>query len=160
GDGAALPGTDVDAEEVELTGEAAKAAETVTEAQNDPNSVFYGTGANSWSDLAGNLAKSFVGGQVSAILSVFDIPDTLPPLIKAGQKWKMQREEGKTQQEQEKELVESAQAVEDAGTAAAEVAPVEASVDVGDWGEPYFVREISRAAKERGLDREAAVIAT
>ena len=160
GDGAALPGTGVDADEVELTGDAAKAAETVTEAQNDPNSIFYGTGANSWSDLAGNLAKSFIGGQVSAILSVFDIPDTLPPLIKAGQKWKMQREEGKTQQEQEKELVESAQAVEDAGTAAAEVAPVEASVDVGDWGEPYFVREISRAAKERGLDREAAVIAT
>ena len=160
GDGAALPGTDVDADEVELTGEAAKAAETVTEAQNDPNSIFYGTGANSWSDLAGNLAKSFIGGQVSAILSVFDIPDTLPPLIKAGQTWKMQREEGKTQQEQEKELVESAKAVEEADTAAAEVAPVEASVDVGDWGEPYFVREISRAAKDRGLDREAAVIAT
>ena len=160
GDGAALPGTDVDANEVELTGDAAKAAETVTEAQNDPNSIFYGTGANSWSDLAGNIAKSFIGGQVSAILSVFDIPDTLPPLIKAGQKWKMQREEGKTQQEQEKELIESAQAVEDAGTADIEAATVEASVDVGDWGEPYFVREISRAAKERGLDREAAVIAT
>ena len=95
---------------------------------------------------------------MSAILSVFDIPDTLPPLIKAGQKWKMQREEGKTREEQEKELVESAKAVEDADTAAAEVATVEASVDVGDWGEPYFVREISRAAKERGLDREAAVI--
>ena len=160
GDGAALPGTGVDADEVELTGEAAKAAETVTEAKNDPNSIFYGTGANSWSDLAGNIAKSFIGGQVSAILSVFDIPDTLPPLIKAGQTWKMQREEGKTQQEQEKELVESAQAVEDADTAAAEVETVEASVDVGDWGEPYFVREISRAAKDRGLDREAAVIAT
>lgn len=158
GDGAALPGTGVDANEVELSGDAAKAAETVTEAQNDPNSVFYGTGANSWSDLAGNIAKSFVGGQVAAILSVFDIPDTLPPLIKAGQKWKMQREEGKTRQEQEKELVESAQAVEDADTAAAEVATVEASVDVGDWGEPYFVREISRAAKEKGLDREAAII--
>ena len=161
GDGAALPGTGVDADEVELTGDAAKAAETVTEAQNDPNSIFYGTGANSWSDLAGNIAKSFIGGQVSAILSVFDIPDTLPPLIKAGQKWKMQREEGKTREEQEKELVESAKAVEDADTAAAdEAATVEASVDVGDWGEPYFVREISRAAKDRGLDREAAVIAT
>lgn len=160
GDGAALPGTDVDADEVELTGDAAKAAETVTEAQNDPNSIFYRTGANSWSDLAGNLAKAFVGGQIAAALSVFDIPDELPPLIKAGQKWKMQREEGKTQQEQEKELVESAKAVEDADTAAAEVATVEASVDVGDWGEPYFVREISRAAKDRGLDREAAVIAT
>ncbi|KGF17360.1 tape measure protein [Corynebacterium freneyi] len=158
GDGAAMPGTGVDAEEVELTGEAAKAAETVTEAKDDPNSVFYGTGANSWSDLAGNIAKSFIGGQVAAILSVFDIPDTLPPLIRAGQTWKMQREEGKTREEQEKELVESAQAVEEADTAAAEVATVEASVDVGDWGEPYFVREISRAAKERGLDREAAVI--
>lgn len=161
GDGSAPAGTDSDPDEVELSGDAAKAAETVTEAQNDPNSIFYGTGANSWSDLAGNLAKAFVGGQVAAALSVFDIPDELPPLIKAGQTWKMQREEGKTQEEQEKELISAAEAVESADEAAAGSAEEDAGLTpVGDWGEPYFVREISRAAKDRGLDREAAVIAT
>lgn len=159
GDGAALPGTDVDADEVELTGDAAKAAETVTEAQNDPNSIFYRTGANSWSDLAGNLAKAFIGGQVAAALSVFDIPDELPPLIKAGQTWKMQREEGKTQEQQEDELISAAEAVESADEAAADSAEEEPALPpVGDWGEPFFVREISRSAKDKGLDREAAII--
>lgn len=159
GDGSAPAGTDSDPDEVELSGDAAKAAETVTEAQNDPNSIFYGTGANSWSDLAGNIAKSFVGGQVSAILSVFDIPDELPPLIKAGQTWKMQREEGKTQEQQEDELISAAEAVESADESAADSVEEEpALTPVGDWGEPFFVREISRSAKDKGLDREAAII--
>ncbi|MBP2333288.1 tape measure protein [Corynebacterium freneyi] len=158
-DGSAPAGTDSDPDEVELSGDAAKAAETVTEAQNDPNSIFYGTGANSWSDLAGNLAKAFVGGQVAAALSVFDIPDELPPLIKAGQTWKMQREEGKTQEQQEDELISAAEAVESADEAAADSAEEESALPpVGDWGEPFFVREISRSAKDKGLDREAAII--
>lgn len=159
GDGSAPAGTGSNPDEVELSGDAAKAAETVTEAQNDPNSIFYGTGANSWSDLAGNLAKAFVGGQVAAALSVFDIPDELPPLLKAGQKWKMQREEGKTQEQQEDELISAAEAVESADEAAADSVEEEpALTPVGDWGEPFFVREISRSAKDKGLDREAAII--
>ena len=102
---------------VPLDSQGQQAAQTVTEAQNDPNSIFYGTGANSWSDLAGNIAKATIGGHVADILGVLGIPNELPPLIKAGQQWyQMRQDEKGKQRDAEKDrqaLLDTAQAVED-----------------------------------------------
>lgn len=39
---------------------------------------------DTWSDVAGNLAKTFVSGHIEDILGVFGIPNELPPILKAG----------------------------------------------------------------------------
>ena len=156
-------GAGYDPDSVELSREGQRAAETVTEAQNDPNSIFYGTGANTWGDLVGNIWGAALAGQINAALGVFDIPTSLPPLVQAGQTWRAQREEGQSDAEVEQSVIDAAAAVDAGDAAALEAEPAEVPLDVEvlpDWGESFFVREITRAAQEAGLDREAAVIGT
>ena len=62
-------------------------AQKVERASQDENSIFYGTGSDSWSDLGGNLAKTAVSGQLSSLLKVLGIPDEMPPLVQAGKTW-------------------------------------------------------------------------
>lgn len=62
-------------------------AQKVEKASQDENSIFYGTGADSWSDLGGNIAKTAVSGQLSSLLKVLGIPDEMPPLVQAGKTW-------------------------------------------------------------------------
>lgn len=124
-----------DANLLPLDDEASAAAETVTEAQNDPHSIFYGTGSNSWSDLAGNVAKAAVSGHVADILGVLGIPDELPPLVKAGQQWyQLWQDEQNRKRDAEKDrqaLLDTAEAVEsqDAGDESTVIDP--------ETGEPW-----------------------
>lgn len=152
---------------VPLDSQGQQAAQTVTDAQNDPNSIFYGTGANSWSDLAGNIAKATVGGHVADILGVLGIPNELPPLIKAGQQWyQMRQDEKGKQRDAEKDrqaLLDTAQAVEDSdggvkdpetGEVWSEAGPV--PEDPQPPAAPATPQDAVRAAmRERGWDTGA-----
>lgn len=42
-----------------------------------------GSGPRSWSDVAGTFGEAFAKGQVSSFLSVFGIPDAMPPILTA-----------------------------------------------------------------------------
>ncbi|MGZ9829858.1 aggregation-promoting factor C-terminal-like domain-containing protein [Tsukamurella ocularis] len=42
-----------------------------------------GSGPKSWSDVAGAFGEAFAKGQVSSLLSVFGVPDAMPPILTA-----------------------------------------------------------------------------
>ena len=105
-----------DARHVELSPEASRAAEKT--ASQDPDHPLFGTGADSWSDLGGNIAKSAAKGQIASLLKVLGIPDELPPLVKAGRKWYQQVEDEATTAE--------VNASDDAIVEAAEAEPADA----------------------------------
>ncbi|AYB69446.1 tail length tape measure protein [Corynebacterium phage Juicebox] len=122
-----------DGRAVALSPEASAAAES---GSNDKDSPFYGTGSDSWSGLAGNLASAFVSGQVASLLSVLGISDQLPPIMKAGKTWYQQVEDDATPQEIQRQDEAIAQTAEpdavapstaDSGAAAAVVDPASAT---------------------------------
>ncbi|MFC3849737.1 tape measure protein [Corynebacterium hansenii] len=125
-----------------------------------------------WSELAGSSAKAIVSGQVKDALSVFGVPDEIPPLLQALRSVGIAVEERDNAASQEVVGAEasgtSTTATSTAGDAAGDLAglsdaapPAPEPAPAGpDWGMPFFVREISRAAQSKGLDREAAVIGT
>lgn len=125
--------TEGDGRAVALSPEASAAAES---GSNDKDSPFYGTGSDSWSGLAGNLASAFVSGQVASLLSVLGISDQLPPIMKAGKTWYQQVEDDATPQEIQRQDEAIAQTAEpdavapstaDSGAAAAVVDPASAT---------------------------------
>lgn len=128
---------------VALDDEGQRAAETVTKASEDPNSVFYGTGADSWSDLAGNLAKTAVSGHISDVLNVLGIPNELPPLVKAGQQWFMaRRDQRQRERDAEKDrqaLIDTAEKIDSEDTS---VEPVDNDDHAGGQSPQDAVRAV------------------
>lgn len=116
--------TEGDGRAVALSPEASAAAES---GSNDKDSPFYGTGSDSWSGLAGNLASAFVSGQVASLLSVLGISDQLPPIMKAGKTWYQQVEDDATPQEIERQDEAIAQTAETPTTDTSAAAPGGAS---------------------------------
>ena len=125
-----------------------------------------------WSELAGSSAKAIVSGQVKDALSVFGVPDEIPPLLQALRSVGIAVEERDNAASQEVVGAEasgtSTTATSTAGDAAGDLAGLsdaaptapEPALAGPDWGQPFFVREVTRAAQAKGLDREAAVIGT
>ena len=108
-----------DARNVALSPEGQRAAESASQDKDHP---LFGTGADSWSDLGGNLAKTAVSGQIASLLKVLGIPDQLPPLVKAGKTWYQQVDDDASKSEikaQDEAVVEAAEATETAAAPAA-----------------------------------------
>lgn len=111
GGGSAAPGSGVDKDMVPLSDEASDAAETLHD--TDPGLL---GGKSTWSDFGGSVVAAAVGGQISDILSVFGIPNELPPVVKAGQQWYQAAKEANQKSAEfakaEKDLIKAADAVE------------------------------------------------
>lgn len=146
--------TDGDGRAVPLSPEASAAAES---ASNDKDSPFYGTGSDSWSGLAGNLASAFVSGQVASLLSVLGIPDQLPPIMKAGKTWYQQVEDDATPQEIEQQDEAIAQTAEPDAPAEAGVGDGAATAVEDPAAATYATpQEAAKAAlRPRGWDTGA-----
>lgn len=133
-----------DARNVALSPEGQRAAESASQDKDHP---LFGTGADSWSGLGGNLAKAAVSGQIASLLKVLGIPDQLPPLVKAGKTWYQQVDDDASKSEikaQDEAVVEAAESTETVEAPAA--GPV-------DDGTPQSAGR--RAVADRGWDTGA-----
>ena len=170
--------SEYDANMVPLSDDGASAAERLDSA--DPGLL---GGASTWSDFGGSVVAAAVSGQIADVLSVFGIPNELPPVVKAGQQWYQAAREANQKtadfMNAEADLIRAADAVEEAqanpdavtdavdatvevdatSTAADAVSEVaEPAPDVPEWGPEFFASEIARAAKDMGLSKKAAEI--
>ena len=170
--------SEYDANMVPLSSDGASAAERLDRA--DPGLL---GGASTWSDFGGSVVAAAVSGQIADVLSVFGIPNELPPVVKAGQQWYQAAREANQKtadfMNAEADLIRAADAVEEAqanpdavtdavdatvevdatSTAADAVSEVaEPAPDVPEWGPEFFASEIARAAKDMGLSKKAAEI--
>ena len=156
--------SEYDANMVPLSSDGAAAAETLDSA--DPGLL---GGASTWSDFGGSVVAAAVSGQIADVLSVFGIPNELPPVVKAGQQWYQAAREANQKtadfMNAEADLIRAADAVEeaqanpdavtDAVDATVEVdATTEPTPDVPEWGERFFAHEIARAAIDSGFNHE------
>lgn len=166
--------SEYDANMVPLSGDGASAAERLDSA--DPGLL---GGASTWSDFGGSVVAAAVSGQIADVLSVFGIPNELPPVVKAGQQWYQAAKEANQKtadfMNAEADLIRAADAVEEAqanpdavtdavdatvevdatSTAADAVSEVaEPAPDVPEWGEGFFAHEIARAAIDSGFNHE------
>ena len=156
--------SEYDANMVPLSGDGASAAERLDSA--DPGLL---GGASTWSDFGGSVVAAAVSGQIADVLSVFGIPNELPPVVKAGQQWYQAAKEANQKtadfMNAEADLIRAADAVEeaqanpdavtDAVDATVEVdATTEPAPDVPEWGERFFAHEIARAAIDSGFSHE------
>lgn len=119
---------------VELSADGAAAAEKL----NDDSPT-------TWSDFGGSVVAKAVSGQIADVLRVFDIPDEMPPVVKAGKQWYQATNDGDKPADMEKSedsLIKAADALETASKPA---------VDVPEWGPKFFAHEIARAAVASGF---------
>lgn len=119
---------------VELSDDGAAAAEKL----NDDSPT-------TWSDFGGSVVAKAVSGQIADVLRVFDIPDEMPPVVKAGKQWYQATNDGDKPADMEKSedsLIKAADALETASKPA---------VDVPEWGPKFFAHEIARAAAASGF---------
>lgn len=134
-------------------------------------------GSDTWSGIAGDLAKTVVSGQVADVLKVFGIPDKLPPILAAGKQLYVQATQDDPDGEKAIAAVDEAAdakieaeggdvnvTVESADSEGAETIPQVApgTVSKGEYklGADFYLSEIARAAAERGMGFKGGKLAT
>lgn len=126
------------------------------------------TTPTTWSGIAGDFAKNWTEGMVQDALGVFGISDTLPPIFQAANQYYAVDEKGEGAEAVNAQIADAASDSTVATPAAKPVSTVEdvpevkvGSLKSGEYklGASFFWEEIAKAASERRMGMDAAVIA-
>lgn len=121
------------------------------------------------SGMAGSVASEMVSGHVADILGVFGVPDTLPSWVTGAQEVHSAATSPRTSMAEDHAIANHDAAVTSMTPTEMSADPQLSSLDspdviempkVPEWGVEFFAHEIARAAKAKGLGKQAAVIGT